>query len=73
VSLKAARTLTGIYFTLALIAVTWPGLTLFARIEPLLLGLPFSMAWIAAWIVGSLVVLYLLDGVERRYRDGEGD
>jgi hypothetical protein len=26
------------------------------------------LAWIAAWIAGSVVVLYLLDLVERRYR-----
>lgn len=69
-SLKTARVLTAIYFTSAMIAVTWPGLVPFARIEPLVLGLPFSMAWIASWIAGSVVVLYLLDRVERRYRDG---
>jgi hypothetical protein len=68
-SLRAARTLTGLYFGLALLAMTWPGLVPFARIEPLVLGLPFSMAWIAAWISGSVLVLYLLDRVEERYRD----
>ena len=72
-SLKVARTLTGAYFILAAIFMTWPGVLPFARIEPLVLGLPFSLAWIAAWISGSLVVLYLLDRVEKRYRDGEGD
>ncbi|HIA73480.1 MAG TPA: DUF3311 domain-containing protein [Gemmatimonadetes bacterium] len=51
--------------------VTWPGLVPFARIEPLVLGLPFSMAWIAGWIAGSVFVLYGLDRVERRHRDGE--
>jgi hypothetical protein len=71
-SLRTARLLTGTYFTLALVAVTWPGLVPFARIRPLILGLPFSMAWIAAWIAGSVVVLFLLDRVERRYRpDGD--
>ncbi len=69
-SLKTARILTAIYFGLALFFVTWPGLVPFARIEPFILGLPFSMAWIAAWIAGSAVVLYLLDRVEARYRDG---
>ena len=69
-SLKTARTLTGTYFVLALIFVTWPGLVPFARIRPLILGLPFAMAWIAGWVAGSAVVLYLLDRVERRYRDG---
>lgn len=69
-SLRLARTLTGAYFGLMLVFVTWPGLLPFARVEPLILGLPFSMAWIAAWIAGSVVVLFLLDRVEKRYRDG---
>jgi len=72
-SLRTARALTGTYFTLALLAVTWPGLLPFARIRPFILGLPFSMAWIAAWIAGSIVVLYLLDLVERRYRVDEDE
>jgi len=68
-SLKSARTLTGVYFGLMLIAVTWPGIVPFSRLEPLVFGLPFAMAWIAAWIAGSVVVLFLLDRVEKRYRD----
>jgi hypothetical protein len=71
-SLRAARFLTGVYFTAACVFVTWPGLVPFARIRPFVLGLPFAMAWIAAWIAGSVVVLYLLDRVERRYRGGSG-
>lgn len=69
-SLGTARALTAAYFTAATIGVTWPGFVPFARFEPLVLGLPFSMAWIAAWVAGSVVVLYLLDRVERRYRNG---
>lgn len=69
-TLKTARALVGLYFGLALIFVTWPGYLPFARVEPLVLGLPFGMAWIAGWVAGSVVVLYLLDRVERRYRDG---
>ncbi len=68
-SLSAARTLTVVYLLTALIFVTWPGLVPFSRIEPLVLGLPFSMAWIAMWVAGTVVVLYLLDRVERRYRE----
>lgn len=70
-TLRTARTLTGIYLFAALIAVTWPGLVPFARIEPMILGLPFSMAWIAMWVAGVVVVLALLDRVEKRYRDDE--
>ncbi len=68
-SLKTARLLTGAYLVSAMFFVTWPGLLPFARIEPLILGLPFSMAWIAGWVAGVVIVLALLDRVERRYRD----
>lgn len=67
-SLKTARALTVAYLVLMTISVTWPGFLLFARIEPLILGLPFSMAWIAGWVAGVVVVLYLLDRVEKRHR-----
>jgi hypothetical protein len=73
VKLRTARTLTGAYLVAALVFVTWPGLLPFARIEPLVLGLPFSMAWIAGWVIGVLVVLVLLDRVEKRYRAGGDD
>ena len=67
-SLTAARTLAGAYFIAMLLSVTWPGMVPFARVEPFILGLPFSLAWIAAWIAGSVIVLFLLDRVERRHR-----
>lgn len=70
-SLKTARILASTYFVLALVFVTWPGIVPFARVEPLVLGLPFSMAWIAGWVAGSVPVLWLLDRVERRYREGD--
>jgi hypothetical protein len=41
----------------------------FARIYPMVLGLPFSFAWVAAWVLGALFVLLGLDRVERRYRE----
>ena len=68
-SLRTARTLTAVYFFAMLIAVTWPGLIPFSRIWPLVLGLPFSMAWIAIWIAGSVLVIYLLDQVEKQHRE----
>lgn len=70
-NLSTARALTGAYFVLMLFFVTWPGLVPFARVEPFVLGLPFTMAWIAAWIAGSVIVLALLDRVEKRYRDND--
>jgi hypothetical protein len=72
-SLRTARTLAATYFVLSLIACTWPGYLPFARTQPFVFGLPFSMAWIAAWLAGSVVVLFLLDRVEARYRaDADG-
>ncbi len=70
-ALRLARLLTGLYFTTALVFVTWPGLVPFARARPFVLGLPFAMAWIAAWVAGAVVVLVLLDRVERRHRSDE--
>jgi hypothetical protein len=69
--LRTARALTGLYILLATVAVVWPGALVSARIRPFILGLPFAFAWPARWVAGSLVVLYLVDRVERRHR-GEG-
>lgn len=68
--LKTARLLTGLYFLVAAIAVTWPGAVPAARIEPYVFGLPFAFFWPAAWVAVAVPVLYFLDRVERRYRDG---
>jgi hypothetical protein len=68
VTLRTARVLTGIYFGAMLAAVTWPGALLFVRVRPFVLGLPFSFAWIALWILSAVFVLWGLDRVERRYR-----
>ena len=69
--LGTARLLTGVYLVVALVVVTWPGMVPFARVRPLVFGLPFAFFWVAAWIAGVVPVLYLLDRVERRYRPGE--
>ncbi len=47
-------------FLLNVLAVTWPVLTLFRSSEPLVLGLPLSMAWPVAWILIGLIMLLLL-------------
>ncbi len=41
----------------------------FNRIRPLVLGLPFSFFWVVMWVVGSLLVLFALDRVEKRERE----
>jgi hypothetical protein len=69
-SRRAVRILAGVYFTLMAVVLTWPGMLPAARIRPFVLGLPFSFFWGAAWIAVAVVVLYVVDRVERRYRDG---
>lgn len=56
------------FFLLFLLAVTWPGMIPGNRIFPLVLGLPFSMVWIASWVVLSFLVLLLLDREEGKAR-----
>ncbi len=45
-------------FTVALVAVMiFPLFALGNRVEPMILGLPFSMAWVVGWIVVEFVAL----------------
>ncbi len=69
-SLRSARFLTASYIVLMAVAVVWPGAVPASRIRPFVLGLPFSFFWPAAWVALGAPVLYLLDRVERRHRDG---
>lgn len=75
-SLGAVRALAVAYFLAYAVAVTWPGMLPFNRVRPTVLGLPFSMVWVAFWIAGSGLVLWALDRSEERHRragpsDGE--
>jgi len=56
------------FFSVQTIAVVYPGLVPFSRIEPRVLGLPFSMAWLTFWIVASALVLWGVSVVEGRSR-----
>ena len=60
------RVLVALYFIAYALAVTWPGMLLANRIEPLVLGLPFNLVWVAAWVVGGALVLGWFDHGERR-------
>lgn len=56
------------YFLAVVAALMWPVYELAAGIEPRLLGVPFSLAYLVILLVGSFVVLlglYLWEG--RRY------
>ncbi len=47
-----------LYVLLCLGALTWPGYAwLGNRIEPFVLGLPFSLAWILGWVLISFLAL----------------
>ena len=60
------RRLTIGVFLIYLLAVTWPVATLFRSSEPLVFGLPLSMAWPVAWILVGLVMLLVLDHFENK-------
>lgn len=59
----------GLFFLLFVLAVTWPGMIPGNRIFPLVLGMPVSMFWIAAWVVLSFLVLLFLDRAEGKHRE----
>lgn len=67
-SARTARIVAVVYFAAFAVAVTWPGMIPFNRIFPLVLGLPFSLFWIALWVTGAVFVLWLLDVAENRER-----
>jgi hypothetical protein len=39
-----------------------------ARVEPLVLGLPFCLAWMVGWILATFLVLVLYDALRERGR-----
>lgn len=54
---RSVRLVAWSFFLANVAAVTWPGLTFFNRVEPMILGFPFIMVWLTGWLVASLVVL----------------
>ncbi len=67
-SLRWTRRAVAAFLIFFALAATWPGILLFNRVEPRILGMPFIMAWHAGLLLLTLVVLYLLDRVESRER-----
>lgn len=52
------RFLIGAYLALCTVALVWPGYALFgARVEPRLLGVPFSLVWVIGWLLATFVAL----------------
>lgn len=54
------------YMLLFLLATIWPGALLFNQIQPLILGLPFNLFFIALLITGGLGALTALYFSEKR-------
>jgi hypothetical protein len=59
VSATGRRTLVIAFLAVYALAVTFPGVVPFNRIFPLVLGLPFVLAWYALWVILAFVVLVL--------------
>jgi hypothetical protein len=55
-----------VWGALYIACLSGPGLTLFNRIEPKILGMPFVMAFVAGWLVLGLLVLIVVDRVVSR-------
>jgi hypothetical protein len=49
-----------LYVVVCALALTWPVYDLLGnRVEPLVLGLPFTLAWNVGWVLATFVVLAL--------------
>ncbi|HEX2667456.1 MAG TPA: hypothetical protein VHP13_03690 [Gammaproteobacteria bacterium] len=55
-----------------LVASIWPGYLVAARIEPYVLGLPFSMAWLVGGILLVFIALLLTFRADMRAGRGGG-
>lgn len=74
-SSRTARRVFIAFFLAYAVALTFPGVLPFNRIRPLVFGLPFSMVWVALWVVAGFVVLLLTDRAiarEERHDAGAG-
>lgn len=57
---RLPHVLFAVYLAVCLLAAIWPGYAwLGARIEPRVLGLPFSFAWTIGWVLATFLVLIL--------------
>lgn len=57
------------WFVFVFLALMWPLYLPAARVRPLVLGMPFSLFWIAALLVASFAVLLVYSW----RRGGDGD
>jgi hypothetical protein len=59
----------GVFVVVLLFCLIGPGYSWWgARVEPLVLGLPFSLAWHVAWVIASCLALFLYHRAVRSRR-----
>lgn len=63
------RRIVAAYMVIFLAGTTYPGVTLFNQVEPLVIGLPFNLFMLALLIVIALVLLGALYITETRSQD----
>ena len=67
---RAPHVAFALYCALALAALIWPVYAWAgAKIEPRILGLPFSMGWVVLWIVLTFGVLIAYETLGERSRE----
>jgi hypothetical protein len=72
-SVRAAQRLFVGYLLIMTVFLTYPGIVPFNRVWPLILGLPFNVFWVAAWVSLGFVVLLIVDrAVTRAERSEHG-
>ena len=60
-----------LFYLLAFGVMVWPLMTLFNHVRPLVLGMPFSLFFIASVVVSSFLVQFALFRWEQRQPDPE--
>jgi hypothetical protein len=63
---RGARRLTMAFFLAYTIALTYPGVLPFNRARPFVLGVPFTLFWVALWVVLAFGVFLALHGTRGR-------
>jgi hypothetical protein len=57
-----------LFFLIYILAVTYPGMEPFNRIEPLIGGLPLSFFWVILWVLLGWLALALRYRADRKGR-----
>jgi hypothetical protein len=68
--IRTVRRVVVAFFTLYLLAIVWPVVSLVGDARPLVLGLPLPFAWAIGWIVLGALALALLEWAESRHETG---